>query len=280
MFRRIVNPIIVFFREETFQERSERMLPGAIIGLLAGSAYVLTRSTINVISLPALHLGLDWIRLLTDLVEYDLALALLGAIAGWFTEDYMGAIGGGIVSILLYLIINWIILRLTGASPERIVQLFITAVPLLIGAMVLCGIYRFAVGRYLRLAQTPPGGKRNGRLAGMIVLVIVVGMLPGLFSRFDQNAQNVILAMDQRLQAVASDSSLKTQFPLAEFPALQGHFGTHFVLYPRASASVPNALDVTIRYADGYSLTCLVPTDDPYVQYFKQCFPGNNVKLP
>jgi hypothetical protein len=280
MFKRIANPILIFFREETLKERSERMLPGAIIGLIAGTAYVLTFSTINIISLPALQLSLDWTRMLAILVEYDLVLGLVGAIAGWFSDDYMAAIGGGIVAILLYLLINWIILRLTGASPERMVQLFITALPLLVGAMVLCGIYRFAISRYLRFKQAGPDGKRNSRLAGLIAIVVLVGILPGSFSRFDQNAQNVILAMDQRLQAVASNPSLKNQFPLSEFPALQSHFGMHFALYPRASASVPSALDVTIRYEDGYAITCLVLTVDPYVQYFKQCFPGNNVKLP
>ncbi len=280
MFKRIANPIVLFFREETLKERSERMLPGVIIGLLAGTTYVLALSLINVISLPALQLSLDWTRMLTNLVKYDIVLALVGAMAGWFTEDYAGVIGGGIVSILLYLMINWIILRLTGANPERIVQLFITALPLLVGAMALCGIFRFAVGRYLRVKAMQPGGKRRSRLAGLIAIVIVAGMLPGLFAHFDQNTQNVIQAMEQRLQTVASDPGLTAQFPLAEFPALQGHFGKHFVFYPRASGSIPNALDVTIRYEDGYAITCLVPTDDPYVQYFKQCFPGNNVAIP
>jgi hypothetical protein len=280
MFRRIVNPILVFFREETLRERSERMLPAAAIGALAGSAYVLTLAAINVISLPALQLSLDWGRMLGNLVVYDLALALIGAIAGWFSEDPAGAIGGGIVSMLLYLVINWLIIRLSGGSAGRIVQLLITAVPLLIGAMLLCAVFRFAVSRYLRLMQAPPGAKRSIRLAGMIVLIIAVGMTPGSFAHFDQNSQNVIMAMEQRLQQAASDPSLKTQFPLAEFPALQSHFGMHFVLYPRPSGSVASALDVTIRYDDGYAITCLVPTSDPYVQYFKKCFLGNNVALP
>lgn len=280
MFRRIVNPILVFFREETLRERSERILPAAAIGALAGTAYVLTLSTVNILSLPALQLSLDWGRMLGNLVVYDLALALVGAIAGWFTEDPAGAIGGGSVSMLLYLVINWLIIRLTGGSAGRIVQLLITAVPLLIGAMLLCAVFRFAVSRYLRLMQTPPGAKRTVRLTGMIVLIILVGMTPGSFAHFDQNSQNVIMAMDQRLQAVAGDPSLKSQFPLAEFPAVQSHFGMHFMLYPRPSSSVASALDVTIRYADGYAITCLVSTSDPYVQYFKQCFPGNNVVLP
>jgi hypothetical protein len=86
--------------------------------------------------------------------------------------------------------------------------------------------------------------------------------------------------MQERLQAVAGDPTLQAQFPLAEFPVLQKHFGMHFVLYPRNSALEGSALDVTIRYADGYAITCLVPTNDPYVQYFKQCFEGNDVKLP
>jgi len=280
MFRRIANSMLVFFREETLAERGERMLPAAVIGALAGTAYVITLSTINIISLPALQLSPDWNRLLTNLVAYDLALALAGAIAGWFTDDHAGAIGGGIVTTLLYLLINWLIIQFTGGSAGRIVQMLITAVPLLVGAMLLCAVFRFAVGRYLRLMQTQPGGKRSVRLTGMIVLVILVGMTPGSFSHFDQASQNVIMAMDQRLQQAASDPSLKAQFPLAEFPALQSHFGMHFVLYPRASGSIASALDVTIRYADGFAITCLVPTSDPYVQYFKQCFPGNNVALP
>jgi hypothetical protein len=280
MFRRITNSILIFFREETLNDRSERMLPGVIIGIIAGTAYVLISSTINVISLPALHLSLDWSRMLTNLVKYDMVLALVGAIAGWFTDDYMGAIGGGIVTMLLYLIINWIIFRVKGSNPERIVNLLITFLPLLVGAMLLCGVFRYAVSRYLCVVQTEPSKKRAGQMAGLIAIAIIAGMLPGLFSRFDQNAQKVVLTMDERLQAVVSDPTLMAQFPLAEFPALQGHFGMHFVLYPRASASVASALDVTIRYDDGYAITCLVPTDDPYVQYFKRCFPGNNVNLP
>ena len=280
MFKRIANPILVFFREETFRERSERMQPAAIMGVIAGTAYVLTLSIINVISLPALHLSLDWERLLANLVTYDLALALVGAIAGWFTEAPTGAIAGGVVSTLLYLLINWIIIRLTGASPERTVQLIITAIPLLLAAMLLCALFRFAISRYLRLMQTSPGPKRRLRLAGMIVLVILIGITPGSFAHFDQNSQNVILAMNQRLQQAANDASVKAQFPLAQFPALQSHFGMPFALYPRPSASQGGALDVTIRYADGYAITCLVSTTDQYVQYFKQCFPGNNVNLP
>jgi hypothetical protein len=280
MFRRIANSILIFFREETLYERSERMLPGVIIGIIVGTAYVLTLHTINVISLPALHLSLDWGRMVANLVIYDLVLGLVGAIAGWFTEDYMGAIGGGIVTIVIYLIINWIIIRFTGNNADRIVQLLISALPLLVGAILLCGVYRFSFGRYLRLKQTQPSGKRRARLAGLIAIVILAGLLPGLFSRFDQNAQNVVLTMDERLQAVGGDPTLMAQFPLAEFPTLQGHFGMHFVLYPRVSGSIAGSLDVTIRYDDGYSITCLVPTADPYVQYFKQCFPGNNVNLP
>lgn len=280
MVKRITNSILKSFREETLKERSERMLPGAIMGIVVATAYVLVLSTVNVVTLPALHLSVDWIRMLTNLVKYDLVLALVGAIAAWFTDDYMGAVGGGILTILLFLIFNWIVFRIQGGSAERMVQLLITSLPLLVGAMLLCGAFRFAINRYLSAMQAEPARMRKRRLAGWIVIVFLVGMLPGALSRFDQNAQNVILAMDQRLQAVASDSSLLAQFPLAKFPALQGHFGMRFVLYPRASAQVASALDVTIRYEDGYAITCLVPTTDPYVQYFGSCFLGNDVSLP
>jgi hypothetical protein len=280
MIKRITNPILKILREETFKERSERMLPGAIIGIIAATAYVLVLSTINVITLPALHLSVDWSRMLTNLVTYDLVLALIGAIAGWFTDDYMGAIGGGILTMLLLLLYNWILYRIQGGSAERLIQFLITSLPLLIGVMLLCGVFRYAINRYLRAIHeaSAEGGRR--RLAAWIVIVFLVGMVPGALSRFDRNAQNVILTMDDRLRSVASDSSMLAQFPLAKFPALQGHFGMRFELYPRASAHVPSALDVTIRYADGYAITCLVPTTDPYVQYFGNCNLGNEVSQP
>jgi len=85
---------------KTLQERSERMLPGVVIGIILGTVYVLTLSLINFISLPALHLGLDWGRMLAALLEYDLALALVGAISGWFTGSSCRAIGGGIVTLI------------------------------------------------------------------------------------------------------------------------------------------------------------------------------------
>jgi hypothetical protein len=280
MLKRITDPILKSLREETWKERSERMLPGAIIGIVAATAYVLVLSTINVITLPALHLSVDWISLLTNLVKYDLVLALVGAIAGWFTDDYMGAVGGGILSILLLLIYNWVVFLVKGGSTGRMVQLVVTSLPLLVGAMVLCGVFRFAINRYLRALQGEPANLRRRRLAGWLMIVFLVGLLPGVFSRFDQNAQKVILTMDERLQAVSSDATLLAQFPLAKFPALQGHFGMHFVLYPRASAYVPSALDVTIRYEDGYAVTCLVSTTDPYVQYFGSCYLGNEISLP
>ena len=254
------------------------MVPGVVIGVILGTAYVLTLSLINVISLPAIHLSPDWGRMLRPWLNTTGA-GPGGAIAGWFTEDPAGAIGGGIVTISVYLLINWISIRLTGNSPARIVQLIITALPLLIGAMLLCGAFRFAVSRYLRVKQTQPGAMRSLRLAGLIAIIIVIGILPD-FCELQQKLAKYRSDHAGKIAAVASDPTLQAQFPLAEFPALQRHFGMHFVLYPRNSSAEGSALDVTIRYADGYAITCLVSTTDPYVQYFKQCFPGNNVNLP
>jgi len=53
-----------------------------------------------------LHLSVDWISLLTHWVEFSIALALAGAIVGWFKEEYMGIFGGGVVLTILVLVGN------------------------------------------------------------------------------------------------------------------------------------------------------------------------------
>jgi hypothetical protein len=49
------------------------------------------------------------------------------------------------------------------------------------------------------------------------------------------------------------------RLPLKKVPSLQEHFGVDYVFYPRQSSRMVGALDVTVRFADGYVLTCLLP---------------------
>jgi hypothetical protein len=92
------------------------MMPGALYGAIATTVYVFVSSIINVIFFPDLHLGVDWIRLLTQWVEFGIALALAGAIVGWLTEEYMGIVGGGVVLTILILVGNLIASLMGGGS--------------------------------------------------------------------------------------------------------------------------------------------------------------------
>ncbi|MCX6033451.1 MAG: hypothetical protein NTV38_00510 [Chloroflexi bacterium] len=66
MFKWIAETIIKSYRQETLAERGKRMMPGALYGAIATTVYVFVSSIINVIFFPDLHLGVDWIRLLTQ----------------------------------------------------------------------------------------------------------------------------------------------------------------------------------------------------------------------
>src|SRR3990172_2374431 len=86
-----------FYQEETLAERSQRMIPAAIYGALIGAVYVLTLSVVNVWTLPNLPLGVDWARLLGMWIGFSVAFALFGAVAAWYTEEYAGIVGGGVI---------------------------------------------------------------------------------------------------------------------------------------------------------------------------------------
>ena len=64
MFKRFTQEIVRFYRQETFAERSLRMVPGALYGTLVATVFVLASSVINILFFPGQHLGVDWIRFL------------------------------------------------------------------------------------------------------------------------------------------------------------------------------------------------------------------------
>jgi hypothetical protein len=56
---------------------------------------------------------------------------------------------------------------------------------------------------------------------------------------------------------VATDPSLDVRFPIAKVPALKNHFGMSYKLLARVSVFKAGALDIIIRFEDGYAMLAL-----------------------
>ncbi len=275
MFKRISNSIKTSFQGETLAERSGRILPGALYGAIAATAYSITLTTINVISYPGLNLAIDWSRVLTYWIGFGLALALAGAIAGWFTESYMGIIGGGVVITALVLIGNLIVSIVSSSGAGMAAQSIITTLPLIGAGILLAAALRFTINRHTTIQQEKKPSVRGKQMAGLIAIVIVVGWIPGFLSRFDKSTVNVIKAMNDGLTSAATDPTQQLRFSLPKIPGLKNHFGMNYRLYPRPSTLSTGSLELTVRFQDGYSFTCITPTEGSTQVYFTDCNEGN-----
>jgi hypothetical protein len=271
MFQKIRNRIQYSLQEETPAERSARMLPGALYGVFVATVYILSLFTINVLTIPGMHLAIDWAHLFIYWIGFSLGLALSGAIVGWFTEDYAGVVSGGIIMTLLLLIGNLLISLINGENASLLFQSVVTAVPLVGGAVLIAGGLRFVIKRHLQNAQTRDSRQRRKLVANLIGIVFLVSFIPGFLSRYDTTSIKVLRALNTALQRGGTDPLQASRFSATQLPGLKDHFGTDFKVYPRISILAAGSLDISVRFNDGYVFTCVVPTDAGEETFFTTC---------
>ncbi|MBI5932732.1 MAG: hypothetical protein HY867_03405 [Chloroflexi bacterium] len=274
MFSKIIATIKTIFEEETLAHRSQRMIPAALYGALIASLYSLTLAFVNVYTFPSLPLGMDWGRTLTMWLGFGVAAALFGALAAWFTDDTSGAVGGGVTfTILLGIVFLLSSDALTSASTFQSILMAAT----LVGVnMLAAGGLRWMANRHLEIQHDETAARRQ-RLTKHILTIALIGLVPGVFSRMDLNAQQTIGGLHELLQAAPADPSVLPRLPLKQVPELEKHLGVDYIIYARTSAFSAGALDVTVQFEDGFAMSCVLPTASG-VSFITDCNEGNTVK--
>ena len=275
MFKNILENLKIHFQEESLPERGRRMAPAALYGALIASAYTFALAFVNVYTFPKLPLGVDWPRTLGMWVGFSAAAALFGAVAAWFTEESEGIVGGGLVITALMAVV---FLLYTGARNSTLtLQSIITALPLAGVCMLGAWGFRWMARRHLEIAREGQADLRRRQALKHALIVFLIGWVPGLLGRMDLPAEQTIGQLHELLQAAPSDPSVWPRLPLKKVPSLQEHFGVNYVLYPRQSSLSVGSLDVTVRFADGYVLTCLLPIGSG-TSFITDCYEGETVQ--
>ncbi len=256
-------------------------MPGAIYCALAITCYVLVSSVINVIAFRDLHLGIDWTSLLIRWVEYGLALALAGALIGWFTETTEGVVGGGLILAVILLVGSMVLSVISGRANTILGQSIITIIPVLGSALLVAFVIRMAIKRHTDIMGKANAKTRRVQLVQLVSLVIIVGLIMGVFSLFGSSSQYAIRSLNNTLQNYSTDNLIESRFPYERLPGLKAHFGMDYSLYARTSSVMSGALDITIHFADGYSVTCVVPqmnSNEPIL--LDACSEGRTYQAP
>jgi hypothetical protein len=247
------------------------MIPAAIYGALIATIYTLTLSFVNVYTFPSLPLGMDWARMLSTWIGLSVLFALCGAIAAWFTEEYEGIVGGGLIITVLLTII---FLISSGAQNGTMpVQSLIMALPLFGVDMLAAWGLRWAARIHLEIRNKEKPELRQKRLTRHVLTIALVGLIPGILGRMDPPVVRSISQLHELLQAAPNDPSVWPHLPLRQVPELQNHFGVAYTFYAHQSTRTIGALDVTIRFKDGYVITCSLPVSGG-TSFITQCNEG------
>jgi len=270
MLQGIFEKLKMHMEQESLSQRGERMLPAAMYGALVATAYVLAGALVNVITFPNLPLGFDWVHILAMCAGIGSAFALAGVIAGWFSEEYIGIVAGGAIITALLAIV--FLFQMGAQNSALTMQSVLMAVPLIGINMAFAAALRWVARRHLEIVQKEAAETRSKRLAGHILLVLLVGLVFGILGRMDLPAEKTLTQFHQFLQAAPNDPSVWVQLPVKQVPSLPEHFGVDYVFYARQSQIALGALDLTVRFADGFSLNCVLPAGGS--SFFTDCREG------
>jgi hypothetical protein len=258
MINKTGNFLKTIFEEETLAQRSRRMIPAAMYGALIATAYVWTLSLINVYTFPKLPLALDWERTLQMWFGFGLAAAIFGVVTAWFSDETAGIVGGGLISTTLLGIVFLLSSQeLNSTSTFQSILMAATLVGVnMLGAWGL----RWMANRHLNIAREETAAARRKLMIKHILTILLIGFAPGVLNRMDLNAEQAIGHLHELLEAAPTDQSVWPQLPFKQVPALQDHLGVEYRIYVRTSAVSAGALDVTVRFKDGFSMSCVLPT--------------------
>ncbi len=266
----LLKSFLTSLQNENLLQRSERMLPAALYGALAASAFILSNALVNVYSFPNLPLGVDWVHLFGMWVGFSAAFGLAGVIAGWFTEEYQGIVAGGAIITALLAVVFYFQMGAEGGAVT--LQSILMAVPLVGVSMLAAAALRWTARRHNQLIHQESAKARPRRLAGHILVIVLVGAFVGVLGRMDLPAEQTLSKFHASLQAAPNDPSVWVQLPLKQVPALSEHFGVGYRFYARRSAFALGSLDLTVRFADGFVLECALPVGS--LNFFTNCWEG------
>ncbi len=278
MFAKIKNNIITSFQQEDLSTRLQRVKLGVLFGIIGTTAYVLTSSLINPISFPQIPFGTDWLGLFGYWFALAAALSLAGAIAGWATEDHNGVVGGGVMMGLLILLLNTIAYLSQPGVKDSYFKVLVTTVPLIAVAILIALVFRWAINRQINNLKEENLKLKQKKITRLFGTLIVAGLVLGIFARYDQSIIDSLKTLDSRLQVAGADASSTVRFPDNVAASISSHFGTPYQYLMHYTNSAIGAVDVTIRFNDGYTLTCLVPTDSALFLMIPACSDGRQLR--
>ena len=270
----IQQALLLAYRQEPLTVRLQRGKIGVLVGLVIAFLCSFTASLVNPLTLPTLHLFINWTALIQAWVILSLGLSLVGFISGWFTENNGAVAGGGAIVACLVLLV---VLAEYSKIQEKIPYLSVywaVILPVLGASVFLAWVFRALINRINQLRREDDENKKRRGYGAIIGVIVALGLIPGLFYRFDLSTIKTLTRVSRGIQYAQNPDQESFIFPLEFRSAVEKRSTMKYTLYSRPSHVSVGFIDVTIYFDDGYVITCIVPTSMDLYDFANRCNEG------
>ena len=266
-------------QQETPAERSQRMVPGVVYGLIIATTYALVGSLVNQLSFPDLPVGVDWRSLLMTWLFLAVWLGLGGGFINWFTQTEEALVTSLLVMTLIALGAS--ALTFEGDLPAQFGKILLLALPVIAISLVMTITLRWLGVRHADNVEREKTLWTKS-VAILVAIALVIGGLTGLgLTRWSEKTSRGVRYVHSRLQTLAAEPvQAESFFPLNDVPGLASHLGMPYILYGRSSGQSVTAVEVTVKFKDGYHITCLLLVFPDTTPFLRACAEGDTVTLP
>lgn len=254
-----------------FAEKRQRIIYAAISGFIAGTICILVASFINVWLFPELPLKIDWQRIFVLWLAWAFIAGALAGVAAISSEGWGSILLSAFLMAAVILIINFV--QGIDSIMLNILVLLGLALPFTAVMVPVAFIFFWLAKRFLHLYDYV-GWERWKIILLNGLVIILLGVLPGLYSKFNLRANEGTHLIHNMLQDTALSSELPT--PLENAEGFAEHRTQPYTLSQVPSVYSTVGIDVTAHYEDGYALRCtaiLYPERNSYVSPCKGLLP-------
>jgi hypothetical protein len=242
--------------ERMRRQRFGRVAAGVVYGLLLGVIYALVSGTIDTVTFPDLPLRVDGPRLGMDIFFSGLGGMVLGGVAAWPANAWVGALSGaaGIVA-------SEMLRSLLRLSNPLGIFLLIFILPLIVLSLPIAAVFRWSVSRHLQVMQRPRLRRRLVGLGGLVLTIVVLAAFAGSWTRMTGAAEGAVRTVHRMLQTALGNSEGKLPDVFKGVTDFQTKASHVYWLSQQASSASPTGIDVRITFDNDYVVTCFVETE-------------------
>lgn len=254
-------------------EKNRRIFFAALSGFIAGTIAAFISGYINIWLFPDLPIHLEW----TSVFIAWLLLAVLGGVlagvAAISLEGWKGILLSAVGIALTILLLG------SFQSSENTMVRVVVLVGLLFpfAAMVapLAVIFFWLARRFVQ-ADSSKGWVRFKIIFLNCIVIVVLGILPGLYVKMNSRAEQGVRLIQGILQSARTSAPAAFHKALLNTEGFAAHKDQPYTLSQTASKYSTVGVDVTVHYDDGYTMMCTVvlyPGRDPAMYPCKSQLP-------